>query len=319
MIRKKDNRWLADVRIGGRDGKRYKRLFDSKTEAKRFESYVLNERRKDSEWELTKTKDQRRLNDLIGLWFDYHGKNLKDNKNRTQQLYVISRIIGNPKLCDITKKTLLDYRVKRTDICANTLNHHQAFLNGVFNELVRLDEIDDNPIKGVKKLKINEVELSYLSIDDMHLLLGLLIERSKSAYLIAKICLSTGTRWREAQNLQQSQIKKQWIFLTKTKNGKNRQLPITKELEAEVLQALPFTDAYSTFKRVLKDSGIATPKGQASHILRHSFASHFMMNGGDILTLSRTLGHADLKMTMRYAHLSPEHLEKITSLNPLDF
>ncbi len=114
-------------------------------------------------------------------------------------------------------------------------------------------------------------------------------------------------------------IKKKRIFLTKTKNGKNRQLPITKELEAEVLQALPFTDAYSTFKRVLKDSSIKTPKGQASHILRHSFASHFMMNGGDILTLSRTLGHADLKMTMRYAHLSPEHLEKITSLNPLNF
>lgn len=93
-----------------------------------------------------------------------------------------------------------------------------------------------------------------------YLLLDLLKERSKSAYLIAKICLSTGTRWREAQNLEQSQIKKQRIFLTKTKNGKNRQLPITKELESEVLQALPFTDAYSTFKRVLKDSSIKNPK-----------------------------------------------------------
>jgi len=55
-----------------------------------------------------------------------------------------------------------------------------------------------------------------------------------------------------------------------------------------------------------------------THILRHSFASHFIMNGGDILTLQKTLGHSDLKMTMRYAHLSPEHLEKITKLNPIN-
>ncbi len=108
-------------------------------------------------------------------------------------------------------------------------------------------------------------------------------------------------------------------FFIFNQNQERQEPTITKELEAEVLQILPFTDAYSTFKRVLKDSSIKTPKGQASHILRHSFASHFMMNGGDILTLSRTLGHADLKITMRYAHLSPEHLEKITSLNPLNF
>jgi site-specific recombinase XerD len=42
------------------------------------------------------------------------------------------------------------------------------------------------------------------------------------------------------------------------------------------------------------------------HALRHTFASHFMMSGGNILTLQKLLGHADLKMTMVYAHLSPD-------------
>jgi len=54
-----------------------------------------------------------------------------------------------------------------------------------------------------------------------------------------------------------------------------------------------------------------------SHVLRHSFASHFMMNGGNILALQRILGHANLAMTMRYTHLAPDHLREVLELNPL--
>ncbi|WP_424649030.1 tyrosine-type recombinase/integrase [Castellaniella sp.] len=59
--------------------------------------------------------------------------------------------------------------------------------------------------------------------------------------------------------------------------------------------------------------------GQLTHVLRHTFASHFMINGGNILTLQRILGHQDLKTTMRYAHLAPDHLESARMLNPLVF
>ena len=59
------------------------------------------------------------------------------------------------------------------------------------------------------------------------------------------------------------------------------------------------------------------PAGQLTHVLRHTFASHFMMNGGNILVLQRVLGHTDIKMTMRYAHFAPDHLEDAVKLNPL--
>lgn len=52
-------------------------------------------------------------------------------------------------------------------------------------------------------------------------------------------------------------------------------------------------------------------------MLRHTFASHFMMNGGEILVLQRIIGHSSIRETMRYSHSSPEQLEDAVLFNPL--
>lgn len=59
------------------------------------------------------------------------------------------------------------------------------------------------------------------------------------------------------------------------------------------------------------------PAGQLTHVLRHTFASHYMMNGGDIITLQKVMGHATLAMTQKYAHFSPGHMAEVVTLNPL--
>ncbi|MNP57799.1 Tyrosine recombinase XerC [compost metagenome] len=63
-------------------------------------------------------------------------------------------------------------------------------------------------------------------------------------------------------------------------------------------------------------SGLTVPAGQSSHVLRHTFASHFIMSGGNLLTLQRILGHTTVAMTMRYAHLAPDHLQDAIRLGP---
>ena len=111
-----------------------------------------------------------------------------------------------------------------------------------------------------------------------------------------------------------------------TKSQKTRAVPISPELsEAIETHAATrpegtdhlFDSAYGAFLAALDRSGLPLPAGQASHVLRHTFASHFMINGGNILTLQRALGHASLAMTMRYAHMAPDHMQEVLALNPL--
>ncbi|MBZ0093015.1 MAG: tyrosine-type recombinase/integrase [Sulfuricellaceae bacterium] len=59
------------------------------------------------------------------------------------------------------------------------------------------------------------------------------------------------------------------------------------------------------------------PLATAYARVRHTFASRFMMNGGNILVLQKLLGHRSLTMTIRYAHLAPDHLQEAKILNPL--
>lgn len=78
-----------------------------------------------------------------------------------------------------------------------------------------------------------------------------------------------------------------------------------------------FTDCYFQFLSVMEKTSIVIPRGQLTHVLCHTFAAHFMISGGNILTLQKILGHHDIKMTMRYAHLAPDHLETALRFNPL--
>lgn len=76
----------------------------------------------------------------------------------------------------------------------------------------------------------------------------------------------------------------------------------------------PFDEGhiYWYFQRAQKRAGLTNR--YRFHDLRHTFASHFVMNGGSLYDLQKLLGHARFEETQRYAHLTPEHLAKAVNI-----
>lgn len=174
----------------------------------------------------------------------------------------------------------------------------------------------------VKPLNIHERELSWLTTEQICEQLEVIRNRCVNSHVepVVLICLATSARWSEAENLKPTSLRDGGAF-SGTKSGKVRSVPISPELQAFLIEHWKrhgqCCKAITSFRRALARTTIDLPRGQASHGLRHTFASHFIQNGGNILTLQKILGHSSLAMTMRYAHLAPDHLVDAVRLGPL--
>ncbi|MEY0068902.1 site-specific integrase [Providencia huaxiensis] len=331
-VRKIDSgEWLCDIRPNGVNGKRIRKKFATKGEALYYEKYILGEM-EDKPW-LGEKQDNRRLSDLINQWHDLYGRTLTDVDRMMSKLKAICAGLGDPIASQLTASDFSLYREGRLkgeipdvngrcmEIKPVTVNHEQRNLSAVFGTLKKLGHWSlPNPLAGLPTFKVDESMVTFLYKDEIKILLDALSEsKSDSVLMIAKICLSTGARWSEAENLESSQVTPYRITYKNTKSKKVRTVPISKELYNEIpkKRGKLFTPCRKTFERTVNKVGIELPEGQCTHVLRHTFASHFMMNGGNILVLRDILGHSDIKMTMIYAHFAPSHLEDAVSKNPL--
>jgi len=175
--------------------------------------------------------------------------------------------------------------VRLSKVTPNTVNHEQAYLSAVYGSLIKYGEWKHgNPLAGLPKVKHDEPELTWLDHDQIKQLLDALASmKNKDAELIARLCLSTGARWSEAETLECSHVLKGRVHYVATKSGKNRFVPISADLERELRQRLKqgvLNSSYNTFTTALGKADIDLPKGQRTHVLRHSFGAHLIMNGG---------------------------------------
>lgn len=321
--------WKVDFRAGGANGKRYRKTCKTKAEAERYQKFVESKLIADGKpWE-PKPQDTRRLLELIESWYQLHGQYLSDGLRRKSKLILAANALKNPIGHELKALDYTRYRAKRKEsgIADKTLNNELGYLRAFYNSLKKLGEIDyANPLAEIEQIKLYEKELSYLTHEQIDELM-LSIEKCKNPHveLIVLVSLCTGGRWGEVEALTTRQIRDNKVTFINTKSKKNRSIPIPEWLCKKLIEHSKltnntniFTSSLSSFSKALKRTNIELPKGQAAHVLRHTFASHFMMNGGNILTLQKALGHSDIRVTMRYAHLAPDHLNDALLLNPVE-
>lgn len=321
-IKKSAAGWLVDIQPGGRGHKRIRKTLDTKAEALQFEAWAKTQVVQNDGWVKPK-KNVTRLSELIELWQLHHGVQLRHTRTYSTLLRVCDAL-GNPIAEQLKSEHFAACRSGRLaeGVTPNTINREHAYLRAVFNELIRLGFwTENNPLARLRQFQIAERELSYLDNEEIRALLSALEARTeKDALLITKICLASAARWNEAESLRISQLHSGMIHFTQTKTDKNRSIPIDDTLADEIKEFYKGRDRDATGRiskrvRSVKESGIELMPGQLTHALWDTFASHFMMNGGNIL--QKVLGHPSLHTTMIYAHLSPDHLQEAKLLNPL--
>ena len=277
--------------------------------------------------ELNPNKDFRKLEEMVTLWYRLHGKTLRDHVRLRKLLYRMSDKLGNPIASELTNEHFARYREQRTqEVTTTTANREHAYLRAMFNELKRLGVVDyDNPVSNIRQFREREGELRFLSHEEIAKLLDTcVLSTNQSLIHVVKVCLATGARWSEAESLKASQIANGKITYLNTKSGKNRSIPINDSLfnELKSLDRLGderlFLSSLSAFRKAVQKAQISLPRGQMSHVLRHTFASHFVISGGNIVVLKDILGHSEITTTMRYSHLAPSHLTDAVKLNPLN-
>lgn len=135
---------------------------------------------------------------------------------------------------------------------------------------------------------------------------------------MALLALNTGMRRGEITQLTWADVsleaKRVTVRASSAKSGKARHIPLNAEAHA-VLQAyqrqhsgkgklFDLVSVTKSWKSLMEAAGIEDFR---FHDLRHTFASNLVMAGVDLNTVRELLGHGDIKMTLRYAHLAPEH------------
>lgn len=317
MPKKDGNKWKVDMRPDGVKGKRVIRLFDSKAEAAFFEKNLLSGR-------FEQKSDNRRFSELVNLWYDLHGQTLKSADDTKNRLLKISECLNDPVAQKFDVSLFSKYRQDRLQLGIKpaTLNRELSTLKAMYRELKRLSVIDyDCPFDDLRKFKEKQVELRYLTKDEISRLFdSIKLSKNLSLFYVVSISLATGARWSEAESLSLSDVGLHGFTFNDTKNNKNRFVPCDYafiDLIKDSLKSGSYSSCYGAFRSAFKRAELTCPDGQLAHVLRHTFASHFIMNGGNIRTLQQLLGHSSLNVTMRYAHLAPNFLESARSLNPL--
>ncbi len=337
-------KYRVDVRLP--DGRRISKVFDRKYDADKFKTEMKIERIRFESTGVT-------INNLINFkelsedWFQNEVKNRK--AAQTQRNYAadlknyINPIVGAIKLRDINIRhaRAIENSMLEKGKHPRTINKVMMVFKTVLNDAVRSNHLLKNPIKGYPELKEPPRDLTYWSKEEIKIFLDFV--RNDPFYDLYVVTLNSGMRLGEVLGLMWDKVDfvNSQIIVSRTlgrsglknttKTNKSRFIPMNtnvktslqKRFKERLNDQFVFTEEGGNhldynhvterhFMVAQKDAGLS--KIIRFHDLRHTFASHFMMNGGNLYTLQKLLGHSDIQTTMIYAHLDADFLRQSIEL-----
>ncbi len=204
----------------------------------------------------------------------------------------------------------------------STINRELALLSAALNEAIA-DGYPVPPVVKGRKLREPEGKTRWLTRAEVALLIDAARQTDQPAlpdWLV--VAVHTGLRAGEMAALQWQHVQggRLTVPAETAKSGHSRTIPLTPEAQAAIARqplrsmfvwthpdGQPLKDVRGSLERACQITGIEriTP-----HVLRHTCASWQVQAGVPLYTVQRWLGHSTIKMTERYAHLAPEHLQE---------
>jgi len=273
-------------------------------------------------------------------------KYLEFNKNYSENTVLSYEEDISEYLEYLEKECLSIYDVKYSDIrflleyydslkLKNTsIRRKISSLKGFYKYLCRMDKIDDNPFSYVtlpkkeKKLpqylNYNEV-IEIFDVIDTSTVLGL---RNR---LIMELLYATGIRVSELVNIKIDDVdinnrsirvigkgdKERIVFFNEICKKKLKDFikESTEIRKSDYLiinghgQKITTRGIRLILDKIIKETSII--KNVHPHIIRHTFATHLLNNGCDLLTVQELLGHASISTTGIYTHVTTEHIKDV--------
>jgi len=250
----------------------------------------------------------------------FKGKSLVDQKSK---LNYWNQLIGSKQLIYITKHDITNGLHNLPNTLTNaTINRYKAAISVVFSYACREYDLRENPVRLIPSLPENNERTRFLSeAERTRLFRSCRTSHWDKLYLIVLLAITTGARKGELTKLRWNDIDfdRRTAYVATTKNGQPKVLPLTDSVIRE-LEIFDTKDSSLIFgskvkedvaycftkpwKKALEDADIEDFR---FHDLRHSCASYLAQSGASLLEIADVLGHKQISVTKRYAHLCIEH------------
>ena len=296
------------------------KTFNTKRSAVQFVNSIESDRNKLLAY--TQSKSQTVFSIIIDEYLKKEYKGSRLNEERVKLNYWIGAL-GDKPIIDITPTDINEaLSTLPTHLKNATINRYVAAISVVFSYACREYDLPENPVRKIPSLPENNERIRFLSeAERTSLFKACRASHWDKLYLIVLLAITTGARKGEITKLRWNDIDfdRRTAYVATTKNGQPKVLPLTDSVIRE-LQLFDSKDSSLIFaskvkedvpycftkpwKRALEDAEI---KDFRFHDLRHSCASYLAQSGASLLEIADVLGHKQISVTKRYAHLCIEH------------